>query len=268
MEAKMLKGFWFFLFVVRLMWEIVSGPAVEGRTIFLPKEAMAQLHQKALDEVTRESKGDEKPWVSEGDVLLAWLSQATAISFGRNRPITTLGAVNMRKRITDTLQPDGVYVQNMALGTYATFTREDFKGSLGHLAYQNRTAILQQTSPEQVYGHIKKACGIWDAGGEPAASMFGTHDALLFIVTNWTQAKFMEIIEFGPAVVRQGESDATRANAAGQPVNFYPMIFKLAPAIRHVVSVTGKDHYGNYWIYAVFPPQVWKVLEAQIKELA
>src|SRR5215469_14088969 len=67
--GKVLKGFGKFLFIVRFLFEHFWYRKLEERIIFLPGRYVKNMRENALQELATENNGQEKPFVSEGDVI-------------------------------------------------------------------------------------------------------------------------------------------------------------------------------------------------------
>ncbi|RDW87132.1 uncharacterized protein DSM5745_03774 [Aspergillus mulundensis] len=268
LAEKRLRGVAMLMFALRFLWDMLWNWTVEARTVFLPKSVVDDLlHQARRDLAVSAPDGDqdaEKPFISEGDVLTAWASRAIARSLSRPRPITVLQVLNARFRLPSLIKAPGVYIQNMAMGTFAFHSPALIKnGTLGPLALQNRRDLTAQATEKQVLALLRELRQRAKSGREPVI-VCGEPNATLMIVSNWTRANALKTADFGGAVVRPGEQGPSRLNPPGTPVFHFPNSMRRDPTQRNVVVVLGKDHGGNYWLAGMLRPQTWAVMEKDV----
>ncbi|CVL08336.1 uncharacterized protein FMAN_05122 [Fusarium mangiferae] len=141
-EARILSGIAFMMFVIRMLWIILTQPTVESRIICLPKDVVDRLHQRALKD-TKENNNDlDGPWVSPSDAILAWLTRALVDPSKAPSPISMTTPIDARTRLPQLHNADGVYVQNMILGSFVNITLDDLRKPLGKQALVSRRGLL------------------------------------------------------------------------------------------------------------------------------
>jgi hypothetical protein len=240
---------------------------VESRTVFLPQRVVAKLRRQAEDDLaTPETAQEKKPFISEGDMLTAWATHAVASSLPQPRPVTLLHAPNARFRLASLVQDSGVYIQNMAVAAFTFLSAEVATGRLGPIALENRRHLMEQSTEAQVLAHLHELQRGSKAGGD-STMLCGESDAVLMPFTNWTRANIFKTADFGPAVVREGETGPLRSNPPSSIVFHHAQSMRPAAGIRNVVVVLGKDHDGNYWLTGILLPSTWAKMEADIVEL-
>ncbi|KAI8673101.1 hypothetical protein NCS56_00775200 [Fusarium sp. Ph1] len=262
MAHKQLRGWGMAMFGLRFAWDMLWSPTVEAKTIFLPKKAVAELRRRAREDLDVQD-GGEKPFVSEGDVLTAWAAQLVASSLPQPRPLTLLHAINTRFRLPSVAQSSGVFVQNMALAAFTFLSPEVAAGPLGLIALENRRHLMEQATEGQVLAFIRHLRQQSQSGSDPAM-VCGESDALLMPFTNWTKAGLFEAVDFGPAVLREGETGGSRTNPPGTMVYHHSQAMHTSPSTRNVVAILGKDREENYWITAFLLPPAWAKIEEGI----
>ncbi|KAL6914752.1 hypothetical protein FSST1_012512 [Fusarium sambucinum] len=265
---KRIKGFKMFVFVVRFLWELLWYGKPESRTIFLPKTAVSRLRQEALEDLTIAEvfNGNEKPFISEGDVLSAWTAKMVASSDPRQLPVSILNAVNLRYRFNSMKHAKGVYLQNLALCEFTFVSPTMVRGPLGPIALANRKHLTQQTTKPQIRAYLKGA--IAESQNALDAILFGESNMLLIIITNWTKAELTQAADFSTAVLRAGDESEERKNAKGQMTQVSVAPAKESFMSKNVMMIKGKDHGGNYWLDGCFLPKAWVKFEGEITRLS
>ncbi|OBT41297.1 hypothetical protein VE00_08452 [Pseudogymnoascus sp. WSF 3629] len=251
-----LQGFGMFKFGMRFVADLLWNRVVETRTIFLPKAAVAKLQLQAQEDLSGE-------FVSEGDVLAAWMTRAVASSMPP-RPITALHPLNLRFRLPSLIQAPGVFVQNMAVSAFSLFTPELLRGPLGPIALENRRHLMEQATEPQLLALLRDMRQNYTPGGDTTV-LCGESNALLMPFTNWTRADMYRVADFSAAVVRAGEGE--RNNPPGTMVYQHANSMRSSPTMRNVVVIHGKDHGDNYWLTALLLPAAWAKIEEEIQKL-
>jgi hypothetical protein len=264
---KRLKGWAMALFGLRFTGDLLLNRVVETRTIFLPKKVVADLRRQAQDDLAAQDSGEEKPFISEGDVLTAWTLRAVASSLPQPRPIAALHALNARFRVSSLVQASGVYVQNMAVAAFSFISHEVATGPLGPIALENRRHLMEQSTEPQVLAYLRELRREENNGVDPATMLYCESNALLMPYTNWTRADFFRTADFSHAIVRAGETGQSRSNPPGTIVFHHAQSMRQSPAIRNVIVVLGKDHDDNYWLTGSLLPPAWAKIQEEMSRL-
>jgi hypothetical protein len=260
---KQLRGWSMLMFVLRFVWDLLWNQVVETRTIFLPKRAVNELCRQARGDLAAQDNGEQKPFISEGDVLTAWAARAVASSLPKPRPVTVLHALNARFRLTPLLQASGVYIQNMAVAAFTFLSSEVATGPLGPIARENRRHLIEQSTEAQVLAFLRELQREFKSGSD-ATLVRGEPDAVLIPFTNWTRANLFKVVDFSPAVVRVGETAQSRNNPLGTMVFHHAQSMRQIPAARNAFMVLGKDNSDNYWLTGLLLPATWLKIEEQL----
>jgi hypothetical protein len=263
---RQLKGWDMLMFGLRFAWDMMWNRVVETRTIFLPRDVIAELRSQAQADLAIQDDGEGKPFISEGDVLTAWATRAIASSLPQPRPVTVLHALNTRFRLPSLSQASGVFVQNMAVAAFTFLSADTAVGPLGQIALENRNHLQEQSTEAQVLAFLRELKTDSKSGGDPTL-LCGESDALLIPFTNWTRADLFKTADFSPAVVPAGAIDKSRTNAPGTMVYHHADSMRPNAASRNVVVVLGKDHNENYWVTGLLLPQAWSKIEEALKIL-
>ncbi|KAH7050156.1 hypothetical protein B0J12DRAFT_719045 [Macrophomina phaseolina] len=246
---KQLRGLAMLKFGLRFAWDLLWNPVAETHTIFLPEKAVA--------EAIWPSK--EQCFISEGDVLTAWAMRAP-------RPATALHAINARFRLSSLLQAPGVPVQNMAVAAFTFLSPEVATGPLGPIALESRRCLTDQSTEAQVLAFLRELRRESKSGSDPA-SVCGEPDALLMPFTSWTRAGLFKAVDFGPALVRAGETGQSRSGPPGTVVFHHAQSLRESPTARNAIEVLGKDHGNNYWLTGTLLPLAWAKIEENLNRM-
>nr|POE48972.1 hypothetical protein CFP56_32124 [Quercus suber] len=238
---------------------------VTVRHIFMTKQNMNVLRQRAYDEAVAAS-GDEKVFVSDGDVLAAWAACAVAASMPYPRPVTVLQALNARFRLSSMLKAQGVYVQNSNTYAFTSLPATISSSTLGYLALENRRQLMEQATEAQMLAHLSEVRQKLRRK-QGTLMLPGPSNAAFILMTNWTRAAMFSAADFSAAVVRPGESGVMRKNPPGTIV-YHDMQALGSKPHANVFAVLGKDHGGNYWLLGSLRPATWAVIEADMARLS
>jgi hypothetical protein len=212
LESKAATTFGMIKFGLRMMWDIFWERKLPCQTIFLPRRTVEHMRARALQELEESApEGAERPWVSEGDVLLGFFAHKSALIQPPDRPMIMISAVDGRGRLGDLVRKDGVYIQNFQLGCSVPLSAEQARGSASELALAYRRALAEQMSPGQALAYCRYARKMWDA--RSPIPLFGSPDMNLFVTTNWARANLLQAAKFGPAVVRAGDTGEGRTRS-------------------------------------------------------
>ncbi|KAF7158743.1 hypothetical protein CNMCM5623_003907 [Aspergillus felis] len=266
-ESRRLKGLGLFWFILRYACDMLWNRVVEARTVYLPKEAVNELRRQAQQDILDHTTDDNIPWISDGDVLMAWMSRIVALSQPSSRPATLISAIDVRPHLPAIVKSGGVYVQNMVLGAFTSISSQLAIGPIGCIALAHRRALLEQATEPQFLGLLQALRKLWDSGRDTVL-LCGEAGASLFIMSNWTKADFIHTADFQPAVTRQGEESHKRRNPLGTMIYHHFQPLKLYGTERNVVVLYGKDHGGNYWLTGHLLPRTWTVFREAIDNLS
>ncbi|KAK6857717.1 hypothetical protein PG995_005416 [Apiospora arundinis] len=266
---KQLSGFSMLSFGARFATDLLLNRVVETRTIYMPRKAVAELQRQAqADLAAGDGSGGEAPFLSEGDVLTAWVARAVALSLPKPRPMTVLQVLNARFRLPSLASASGVYIQNMALAAFTFLSPEVARGPLGPIAAQNRRCLAEQSTEGQVLAFLRKLRRAAPSGRNPALVVCGEPAALLMPFTNWTRAEFFKAADFSAAVIRVGDTGPARTNRPGAMIYHHASSMQQNAAARNVIVVLGKDHDEGYWLTGHLLPPAWVQIQEEINALS
>ncbi|KAF5671964.1 hypothetical protein FDENT_10810 [Fusarium denticulatum] len=264
-EARILSGIVFIMFVIRMLWIMLTQPIVESRIICLPKDVVDKLHQRALGDIKEDNSVQDDPWISPSDAILAWLSRALVGSSRSPRSISMTTPIDARTRLSQLQNADGVYVQNMILGSFVNITPDDLRVPLGKQALVSRRGLLQQLDESNLIGILQLFRKRWD-DGKTRAPIFAAPGSQLLLTNNRLKINLFATADFGPAVIQAGK-DQQRKNRPGRPVHHYASSLNPGITMRNFVNIHTRDLEGNYWLSGFFTPRQWSRIEDGFKEL-
>ncbi|CZR65590.1 uncharacterized protein PAC_15490 [Phialocephala subalpina] len=272
--------------VLRFLWLMLWSPGFEERTILLPQRHISQLQAQALGEIAGKDEHEQKPFVSEGDVLAAWAAQILAASQPRG-PMTVANFINVRFRLSIFQAAGGEYIQNLLQFVYAPLSLQSLAGPLGPCALSYRKHMAAQSTEEQVLGYLHMQREHVKAR-KRLRLIFGDAGASMLTVNNLAKIDFFRIVDFAPAVVGEGErlvkgacngqdashikdashvKQTSRANPPGTIVYYHPLVLNKPSVLTSHFRVLGKDHAGNCWLTGTFPARTWGGFERALESL-
>ncbi|KAJ5892908.1 transcriptional regulator sdnM [Penicillium tannophilum] len=263
LEKWRLKGISMIMFLLRFVWSKFWNPRRERRILLLPRSDFGKICDHARMDVARSSEGDEKPFISDSDILTAWLTRAVASSEPGSRPFTVLNLMNVRYRIPYLLKSGGAFIQNMVLGTYSFFSSQLPDKPVGSIALEHRRNFTEQATQGQAVCFLKSVYQDLDAGRSPGL-FFGESNATLVAFNNLLKADLIRAVDFSPAVLSQGEVTETRANPLGSMVFYYNEAIDDSFNEFNLFVVLGQNHRDTYWVLGTLLPQAWKKIEEEL----
>ncbi|KAJ5549899.1 Transferase [Penicillium sp. DV-2018c] len=248
-------------------WEEFWYPDLQDKGLVIPGEVVRRLREQTMRELNSDvvdgtTERSQRPFVSESDVLLAWLATMLIPAHNPSHrcPVAIANVFDIRSTLA--LPSPGVYIGNATLGASADFEAGEFDAvdgdalsgcRLGSVAMKIRRALEIQRTKEQVF-----ACSaltketLWKTGDRP---MVGRPGQLSILCTNWGRAGFFDA-DFGGA----------RVGGGGGPCR--PSYINTATpgvldkhALRNLVAVIGKDGYGNWWVQMIARQEIWEKIE-------
>lgn len=276
LKDKNISGLGMVNLIAHSIWDKFWVPELELKVVFLPAKAIAVLRQRAADDLSTTNSNEQgtaasngtaapaTPFVSDGDILTAWLNQVTFRAYGpSSRPVAFNNVFELRSRLPDVFDPSAAYVGNFARSAQTQLTAQEARFlPLGQLALRYRQSLASQITEGQVRGMIRFTR---ELGESPLLPIQG--NSIMLTCSNWSKAKFFDAVDFAPAVVKPGpKSDV--APVPGKPVYFHAVSTKEdPPMLRNIYNVLGKDCAGNYWVTAKLPPVVWQNIDKEIAKV-
>lgn len=187
--------------------------------LFLPAEKAKQMSQEALKDLAAQyPDADEKPFISENDVLSAWFTRAlTRIDRPRpNRTVILTNAFDCRDALARTgviPSPHVGLIANCVSTCWTVLTaRQVLQEPLGLLALRVRKSLEQQRTMEQVRASLAESKRSIDKTGHPI--IVGEPNMKTFSISSWQKAD-LYTLGFSPAVTKVGKPLYKRNNQRG-----------------------------------------------------
>ncbi|RYP65406.1 hypothetical protein DL771_008330 [Monosporascus sp. 5C6A] len=234
--------------------------AKENRVVYIPARFMEKMRTTALEELAaaQGNTGGEKPFLTEGDILVAWWTRLVISHLppDSERTVTVQNAYSLRKVLAgDLLPPDRLYVANaMAFLNLIHPARDMLQRPLSWLAARMREAVNEQGSREQVEAYqamVRKSM-------YPLPVFLGDGTMHQISYSNWTKANLFQM-------------DFAAAAVAPQGTPCYPSYVQhtqLGMQFPEGFLVMGKDVGGNYWMCGYRAKGKWARVEQELAKLA
>lgn len=258
---------------------VICVPAAHVKA--LRESALADLEAEAAATAPQGDPSDKKeekkkPFVSEGDVISAWVTRLMIQHTLRptsNKTIMIMNAYGLRWLLADDLLPAGkAYIGNAVNGVYAYLRARDLIGwPLGRSAAEVRRSIAEQGTRAQMEARRALDRHVLEKTGHPA--MYGDGGMHMVVISNWTKARFFDT-DFSAAVVAVANGGATADNnheggkrrRVGRPSYIHTGGFIQGFATRGAVPIIGKDSEGNYWVQPTVESGVWDKIRKTLEE--
>ncbi|KAJ6109926.1 hypothetical protein N7486_002161 [Penicillium sp. IBT 16267x] len=297
LENQQVKGWRFLLWGLRFVLDLFWWRKMETRTVFLPRRVVSQLRSDALASLAEKSEKDvttesQLPFISDGDVVTAWMSLMAASALLPLKSPRTVGisnAFDIRSRVPSIFpikEKQGSYIQNAVFPCWANIMAHELigkKDALGVAALNIRRSIETQTTEDQIHALARLTRVSLEKTGLPP--MFGDTSSFLITASNWSKARLFEMVDFGPAVqlaqsalkdqastlAKNSENVRRKTGSASRAAKCNPMYYhvdNVSPnnmLARNAFFFAGTPN-GDYWINGCFPIAVWKAIEGGLTD--
>ena len=264
LELHRLSAFGLICFSLRFLWDKLWETSRERRVICLPKAALSAFRAHAERELSAGEQ--EKQFVSESDVVIAWIARAISATEPKPRNVTVVNLLNARFRVPLLLKSTGVFLQNMVLATFTFLSAQAANNSIGSIALDHRRTVAEQGTGPQSLGLLRKIFTVQDAGKTPR-TLYGPSNAVPLVINNVLKTNLIKTADFSSAVVSQGEATETRKNPVGTMVNYYNESLHNEYDGYNIFVMLGKDHADNSWLMGTLLPRTWAKIEAELRPL-
>ncbi|KAL7785686.1 hypothetical protein V8C43DRAFT_290752 [Trichoderma afarasin] len=230
----------------------------EHRMVCVPAAYITKLREKALAELSAQAPSEkwEAPFLSEGDILLAWTTRLAIANLPENSetPIAVQQAYQWRPILKDLIPDKRPFLSN-CVGFLVTLVpaKDVLQKPLSYLASQIRRSIKEQGSREQVEAYTSL---IRLDPANRAPPFFGSTSMQLLMFSNWQKAN-MYATDLSAAAVTPRRTPLTPSyvQSVQGPYNFSDGII-----------VVGKDLEGNYWFSGNRAKGLWGMMEKKMEE--
>ncbi|KAJ5554677.1 hypothetical protein N7513_004636 [Penicillium frequentans] len=296
LDDYQVKGWRFFIWGLRFLFDLLWWRKMETRTVFLPRRVVSQLRDDALTSLRENVESDVKTespvsFISEGDVVTAWMSLIAASALLPLKSPRTVGisnAFDLRSRLPSLFpvkQEEGSYVQNAVFPCWTNIKAGELIGkndALGVAALEIRKSIETQTTEAQVHALARLTRVSLAKTGLPP--MFGDTSSFLITASNWSKARLFEMVDFAPALqshsawkdqqctfTKDSENDSPKIGSDSQFVKCNPVYYHVDNVSPNNMLARNAFFFactpnGDYWVNGCFPIAVWKAIEGGLSD--
>jgi hypothetical protein len=258
-------------FVFNYFYESYYYPVEERRMVCMPASYFAELKARAFadleslpkDQLTFSETDPTKPFISDGDIIMAFLlpliarSNPDNASLSPSRLICAGNMCGIRDILRNTSPPllpkNGAYIHNCTIPIWSFFTLDEWLTlPLGHIAARLRSDLALQSSRAQIEArHALEAKGM---------GLYGAGDMTITLLSNWSKARLFET-DFSAAIVSGG-------SGTGKPSYIHTFSTQDRFQLRNAANCCGRDADGNWWMGAVMRKEFVDEFSRQIERLA
>ena len=283
LKDKLVKGPGMWRFLYNYIWELVFYPEEEGRVVCMPAAHLEKLRTEAYKDLesapselvtmNTSDPSNPKPFLSDGDILCAWVIRLIALSnpnltatSATNKTMLVMNVFGLRDILSRSTPDYGVvipkdkaYIANCVAAIFSLFTMHDFLSlPLGHVAARIRKDLTVQGTRAQVEAGQRIA-------RENESPLYGDGNMTLSAFSNWSRARLFET-DFSAAIVKEAEREA--GGARGKPRYIQPDATSAkGMLLRGSANCIGKDHEGNHWFGVLSRKQFAANLDTTIESL-
>lgn len=259
-KDRLLTGWKKWMFVAYQMYDAWRYKS-SSRIVCVPNAFLAQLRKQAIEEI-RTSTGNDKAFVSDNDVLVAWFTRLCVGIFPRNSPMTVriMNAFALSAVLGERLPAGKAYISNAATEIYTFWSVKDFfTKPLSACAWAIRCSMMEGGRYDQV-----EALAAIKKGDGDAWPQFGDSSMELMSYSNWTKGKYFDT-DFSAAMVKEGSSKIGRVEKPGYASMVQFNAWTEGFDLRNLMPIMGKDAGGNYWLQGPLREAVWDSIDKQLK---
>ncbi|KAJ0164552.1 hypothetical protein CTA2_733 [Colletotrichum tanaceti] len=266
-EHKKLSGWGKLRFTAGLLWYLLTN-RIRQRNLFIPAASLKFLRQTAETDISQSDEAATR--LSDGDILTAWLVRLACSHIPKSspaKPISISTALDLRGRLNeDDLPSDVAYFSNLVAYNWTITTALGFlHGAFGKAVTLIQSSVRSQLTDAQVYASTRLTYNAVAESG--STNQFTEPDGFVVSVSNVSKARFHEVIDFSPAIVKaEGEADGGRPTPRGKIVwqCNTPRMRMHPPCL---IYIQGKDHAGNYLAQMLVAERTWRIIEEVISSM-
>ncbi|KAJ5143476.1 uncharacterized protein N7515_002263 [Penicillium bovifimosum] len=265
---QLLGGLSLALFGLRYLFELLWFRKLEEHPIRLPGRCVDRMRETVLQELaTRAPQGTPKPFVSEGDVVVAWWvrTMIKALKPAPDRTIMVMNVFNVWNLFPEWF-PNGTtgVIGNSFFYSYTLLIASKIlqDSSLQYVASTNRRALVEHRTKRQV----QAMTAIQRTNFMRAAPVVGDPGLLFLAATNQHKARYFET-DWSAAVVRAGVPVSQRPHGLGRPSYVNDIEYCRGYPTRNIVRIIGKDAAGDWHLLFKTRAGAWRVIHRELMEL-
>ncbi|KAI0543715.1 putative LysR family regulatory protein [Xylaria curta] len=269
---RVVKGWGFFKFVIRGMWDRFWYPQASLRFLTLPGKFVEKLSASARQELAAAQKVDDpsKAFVSDSDVLCAWWTRliVKSMNYPPNRSVCLMNRFDSR----DILAKMGLLPSlNVSYFGNAAYSASDFTPArqylspgypLGLLASKVRNSIQVHRTIEQL--QAQDAAFRESKAKTGHLPLYGDPDMLLCVFTNCYRGRLFQM-DFSPAIV--GQDSQTKDPNRGLPVFLSSTGMESKWALRNATAILGRTNSGDWWLSSRLRHDHWDKIQEEFDRM-
>jgi hypothetical protein len=270
--GPLLKGPRLARWTLRAVWDVVRRRET-SLAIVLPGQFLASL-RAASEKWLAEQPAEERvlvPFLSDSDLASAWWVRTVtaARERARKRPpassrrqsVLFLQPMSLRGRLAYDRLPDNRPYLGNAFVFVSTLlrAREIVTQPIAYTATTIRRSLTESTAPGVANAIVAAAQPAVDKG---QLALYSDATTDLLIVSSWTKARLYSP-DFSPAC----RGDGNRASEPIRPVSVWAEDSGPLPT-RNGLRIQGIDFRGSVWLSGALREDLWKSVEAVMKEQA
>ncbi|KAJ5787835.1 hypothetical protein N7457_002825 [Penicillium paradoxum] len=263
-----LSGFSLVIFGLRYMFELLWFRKLEEHPIRLPGRCVKRMRETVLQELASTALGGaRKPFVSEGDVIVAWWvrTMIKALKPAPNRTIMVMNVFNVWNLFPEWF-PDGAagLIGNSFFYSYTILVANKIlqDANLMYVASTNRQALVEHRTKQQV----QAMTAIQRKNYRRVAPVVGDSNLLFMAATNQQKAGYFET-DWSTAVVSPGVPLSERPHGLGRPSYINDIEYCRGYPTRNIVRIIGKDAAGDWHLLFQTRSEAWPVIHRELMKL-
>lgn len=256
------------VFGLRYILELLRYWNEEEHPIRLPGRCIEKLRVAAMQELTTTSSNPaKKPFVSEGDIVVAWWvrTMTQALKPASNRTITIMNVFNIWDLFPEWFPNSAAgFIGNSFFYSYTLLAAKDVlrDTNLGYVSSTNRQALVDH----RTRGQVQAMAAIKRESFAKAAPVVGDSNLLFMACTNQHKARYFDL-DFSVAVLKPGTPLDQRPHALGRPSFINDIEHCRGYPTRNVLRIIGKDAAGDYWLLFKTRAGAWPEIHRQLMAL-
>jgi hypothetical protein len=250
-EDMLLKGMSRYKFISRFIWHTVTSPKADMRVFYLPKDLVTQWRQEAIDILPADPETGEHSFLSDGDIINAWIVKTVATTESKPSSYVLAGALNARYRVRQLQQAKGTHIQNLLNLYYARFPQDLAASTIAEIALAHRRQVAEQSTEHQLIRYfMTKRKQVESHKKHDKGVLCGHQNDLLIMCNNLSKIGIAAAADFSPAVLPREDGSRSTGTAAYYHFQSYGQM------PRNTFIILNKDDSG-YWIRATVSQRTW-----------
>ncbi|OQE25908.1 hypothetical protein PENFLA_c008G06415 [Penicillium flavigenum] len=266
--GRLLSGLSLVIFGLRYMFEILWFPKLEEHPIRLPGRCVDQMRKTVLQELAITARrGTKRPFVSEGDVVVAWWvrTMIKALKPTKDWTIMVMNVFNVWNLFPEWF-PHGAagLIGNLFFYSYTLLVANKVlqDTDLKYVASTNRKALMEHRTKQQV----EAMTVIQRENFMKVAPVVGDSRLLFMAATNQHKAQYFET-DWSAAASAPGVPLSGRPHALGRPSYVNDIEYCRGYPTRNIVRIIGKDAGGDWHLLCKARAGAWPVIHQVLVDL-